>query len=206
MPAASFCRTAPISEAFPILAYNFTFCPSRLIFSSPLSFCSSSCFSWYSACFSRYSFRVSSSGSMNSFPVAPSTMPIFPSYSSVSPSPRPMIAGIFIVRAKIAVWEFVEPPCVTKDSTISLSSCTVSLGAKSSEAKMTGVSVTSPPSWLPDRIDTTRSEMSFTSAARSRIYSSSIDANIWEKLSPVVPTANSALISCVVIIFVIAST
>ena len=37
-------------------------------------------------------------------------------------------AGIAIVLAKIAVWEFKEPWTVTKESTISLSNCTVSEG------------------------------------------------------------------------------
>ena len=53
----------------------------------------------------------------------------------------------------------------------------------------------------PDRTRTIRSEISLTSAARPRIYSSSIAANIWAKLSPVTATAYSALTFCVSMIF-----
>ena len=42
-----------------------------------------------------------------------------------------------MVLASMAVCEFEEPCTVTKDSTFSLSSCTVSLGAKSSATIIT---------------------------------------------------------------------
>ena len=44
----------------------------------------------------------------------------------------PITAGIFMFLASMAVWEFDEPCAVTNARTLSLSSATVSLGARSS--------------------------------------------------------------------------
>ena len=42
----------------------------------------------------------------------------------------PISAGMFIIRARIAVWELVEPCTVTNPRILSLSNCTVSLGVQ----------------------------------------------------------------------------
>ena len=128
-----------------------------------------------------------------------------PSYSGFNSSPKPMIAGIFIVLAKIAVCEFEEPYIVAKPNTFSLSSWTVSLGTRSSAATMTGSSVANATFSAPDKMFKIRSETSFTSAARPCIYASSIAENIAAKLSAVVPTAYSAFTCCAVIILIIDS-
>ena len=78
-----------------------------------------------------------------------------------------MIAGMPIVRARIAVSEFAEPPAVIKPRISDLSSCTVSLGARSSAATMHGTSDTMPLSPSPVRMPTTRVEISRISAARA---------------------------------------
>ena len=125
---------------------------------------------------------------------------ISPSYFGLRASPIPITAGIFIVLARIAVWELDEPYIVANPSTFSLSSCTVSLGARSSAATIQGSVISRVPLLTPQRISSTRSETSFTSAARPCIYASSIDANICAKLSAVVETAYSAFTLCVRII------
>ena len=133
--------------------------------------------------------RSASSGSMISVPLCPSTIAVLPFHSSLTGIPTR--AGIPMVRAKIAVWELEEPSVVTKASRLSLSICTVSLGARSSAMIITG-SMISCLSVCPIRMRIRRSEISLTSAARPCIYSSSIEANNREKLSPVLATANSA--------------
>ena len=85
-----------------------------------------------------------SSGSTYRTPLVPSTIANFPSTVSSSATSVPIRAGMLIVRARIAVWELTEPCTVTKDSTLSFSSCTVSDGAKSSARIITGSSV-----WMP---------------------------------------------------------
>ena len=75
---------------------------------------------------------------MISFPSYPSTIPNLPSQSSGKSTP--IRAGIFIVRARIAVCEFVDPPRVTNERTMFLSSCTVSDGARSSARRIDGSS------------------------------------------------------------------
>lgn len=73
---------------------------------------------------------------------------------------------MFMVRAKIAVWELALPCSVTNPNTMDLSNCTVSLGARSVAAIMDG-SVNSTALFpAPDKISSNLSEMSFTSAAR----------------------------------------
>ena len=83
-----------------------------------------------------------------------------------------------MVRARIAVWELVDPSFVTKERTKDLSNCTVSDGAKSSANKMTGSVELIPPATTPDNTFTTRLEISLMSAALPLMYSSSIAANI----------------------------
>ena len=48
---------------------------------------------------------------------------------------------MFIVLARIAVCELADPYMVMKDSAFSLSSCTVSLGTRSSAAMIDGSSI-----------------------------------------------------------------
>ena len=76
----------------------------------------------------------------------------------------PISAGILMVRARIAVWEFTDPCTVTKDNTRSLFNCTVSEGARSSATMITGSSDAAMPAVLPPSTLNTRSEMSLTSA------------------------------------------
>ena len=102
-------------------------------------------------------------------PSLPSTTAITPSVVSSSGISVPINAGIAMVLAKIAVWEFVEPCTVTNESTLSLSSCTVSDGARSSAKMITGSSVVTPVFPAPERLFNTLSEISFTSAARPLI-------------------------------------
>ena len=177
-----------------MLPYRCTCLPDFVTVSLPFissrSLLFSSSFSWSTW----YLASVSSSGSMMTLPFIPSTIASFPSTSfGISTWTS---AGMFIVRARIAVWEFVEPALVTNARTISLSSCTVSDGARSSATRMIGsvkLLASAPP---PIRSATRREEISLTSAARPLIYSSSMDANISAKLSPVVATAYSALTFC----------
>ena len=72
-----------------------------------------------------------------------------------------------MVRARMAVWLLAEPPRVMKPSSLLRSSCTVSLGVRSSVARMAGSSPRTVPVSAPARMFTTRREMSFTSAARA---------------------------------------
>ena len=155
------------------LSFPFSCSKSSLAFSS--SFKSALYFS-----------KVASSGSTINSAFAPSIIPVFPFHSSLIFTP--IIAGIFIVLAKIAVWEFEEPSSVTKPRSFSLSSCTVSLGARSFATTITDSSKF-PISISPLKIRMTRSLISFTSTLRALKYSSSISANIFEKLSPVTATA-----------------
>lgn len=90
----------------------------------------------------------------------------------------PISAGIFIIRARIAVWEFVEPCTVTKARILLLSICTVSLGVRSSATMIDGSMVLQSICSSPDRLRTSRLEISLTSAERACIYSSSMLANI----------------------------
>ena len=71
-------------------------------------------------------------------PFVPSTIPSFPFTVSSTGSFVPTNAGIPIVLASIAECEFSEPCTVTKDNTLSLSSCTVSDGARSSATIIEG--------------------------------------------------------------------
>ena len=83
---------------------------------------------------------------------------------------------MFMLRARIAVWEFGEPCSVINPSSMSFSNCTVSLGARSSAIRITGW-VRKPDSTAsPESIFTRRFVISFTSAARARKYSSDISA------------------------------
>ncbi len=78
------------------------------------------------------------------FLLLPSTTAIFPSMDS---SYSILIsAGMFIVLARIAVCELEEPCLVTNASTLLLSICTVSLGARSSATTITGSDASSSPS------------------------------------------------------------
>ena len=99
---------------------------------------------------------------------------IFPSQYSFTGTETS--AGMFMLRARIAVWEFGDPCSVINPSSMSFSSWTVSLGARSSAIRITGF-VRKPDSTAsPERIFSSRSVMSFTSAARARKYSSSMSA------------------------------
>ena len=100
---------------------------------------------------------------------------------------------MFMVRARMAVWLLEEPWRVMKPRSLDLSSCTVSLGVRSSATRMAGLSDIMSASSTPISTLTTRREMSFTSAARARMYSSSMAAKAAEKFSPVVETAYSAV-------------
>ena len=98
-----------------------------------------------------------------------------------------------MVRAKMAVWLLEEPWRVMKPRSFVLSSCTVSLGVRSSATRMAGWSAIMSASPTPRRTLTTRREMSFTSAARARMYSSSMAAKAAAKFSPVADAAYSAV-------------
>ena len=108
-----------------------------------------------------------SSGSMTTLPVAPSMMTGRPAYSALRAPPTPTMAGMPMVRARMAVWLDPEPPAVMKPRILDLSSWTVSEGARSSAARMTGTSEAMPPATAPDRMSSSRRETSFTSAARA---------------------------------------
>ena len=192
MPSASLASTLAVSPTLPMLAYSLMCFPSRVTSSLFFSCCRSSLCRSSSCCFSRYAFRVSASGFRISSPAMPSMTAMSPSISG--PTWIPIRAGIFMVLARIAVWELALPSSVTNPSSLDLFICTVSLGARSLAARITGSSPGSFPSRRPWRMPTTRSAMSFTSAERACMYSSSILANIREKLSPVAATAYSALI------------
>ena len=90
----------------------------------------------------------------------------------------PISAGIPIVLARIAVCELTEPLTLTNDNILSLSSWTVSDGARSSAKIITGSSDTMDEALKPLSIFISLSDISFTSADLPLIYSSSIAANI----------------------------
>ena len=79
------------------------------------------------------------------------------------------IQGIFIMRARIAVWELAEPFWVTMARILSFSNCTVSLGARSSARIITGSGIASALTCVPLKIAIRRPEISLISAARPRI-------------------------------------
>ena len=96
-------------------------------------------------------------------------------------------AGIFMVRARMAVWEFSEPRRVRNARIFSLSSWTVSLGVRSSATRITGSRVSRDSSFPPLRQRISRLEISTTSgsfldstrsAARACMYSSVMVENI----------------------------
>ena len=120
-------------------------------------------------------------------------MPVKPSISSSRTPFVPIRAGIPIVLASIAVCELTEPLTLTNDNIFSLSICTVSDGAKSSAMIIDGSSDSIVLLLPPLRIVISLSEISLTSKPLPLIYSSSIAANIDEKLSEVCATAYSAL-------------
>ena len=140
---------------------------------------------------------VASSGSTQNTASLPSTMPIVPEWRLSSSTGTPISAGMFIIRARIAVWEFVEPWTVTNARILRLS--------RSSATMMDGSICAQSSSSSPLRFRIRRFEISFTSAERACMYSSSIFAKISAKLSPVTATAYSALSSSVSIIEWIAS-
>ena len=76
----------------------------------------------------------------------PSTIAILPSMPSGTGVHTS--AGMFIVRARIAVWELVDPSLVTNASTLERSSWIVSLGARSS-ARMIACSISMDCAPLP---------------------------------------------------------
>ena len=183
------------------MAYSLICFPSRVTLSLPLSCCNNFLYSSSAFLRSISSLSVTSSGSIYILPSLPSTTAIFPSNSLSSGISVPTSAGIPIVLASMAVCEFIEPCTVTNASTLSLSICTVSDGARSSAIIMHACFadiLSLPP---PESIVSTLSDISFTSAALAFMYSSSIDANICAKLSSVTATAYSELTFCVLIIF-----
>ena len=163
IPSASLASTLATSPVLPMFAYRWILCP--LFVSVVLPFNSLSIALWRnsSSFWSWYFFRVSASGSTIREPVLPSTTAIFP--SMLSSYSILISAGIFIVLARIAVWELEEPFLVTNARTLLLSICTVSLGARSSATIIDGSAASISPSSCPDNTRTRRSEISFTSAA-----------------------------------------
>ena len=113
----------------------------------------------------------------------------------------PITAGIFMFLASMAVWEFDEPCAVTNARTLSLSSATVSLGARSSAQTIMLSQDSAELSAVPVRLAIMRLEISRTSAERACMYASSIAANISAKLSEVTATAYSALTCWVSMMF-----
>ena len=71
-----------------------------------------------------------------------------------------------MMRARMAVWLLEEPWRVTKARILSLGSCTVSLGVRSSATRMPGSSMEKPV-LPPHRMFTRRVAMSFTSTERA---------------------------------------
>ena len=108
-------------------------------------------------------------GIASDVPVLPSAMAARPSYSGLSASPMPTMAGIPIVRARMAVWLEPEPPAVIKPRILVLSSWIVSDGARSSAQSSTGTSDAMPPCTMPHRMPRMRWLTSLTSAARACI-------------------------------------
>ena len=166
--------------------------PSKVTSSLPLSSCKRAFFSLSLRCSSCIADKVASSGSIYTTPLVPSTTPSLPLRDSSMTISEPIKAGIPIVLARMAVCELTEPFCVTNDNILLLSIWTVSDGARSSATIITGSAASTPLSVLPESIPNSLSVMSLTSAALPRIYSSSMAANICEKLSPVWAMAYSA--------------
>ena len=141
--------------------------PSGVIFSFPFNSSRSFCFSASSCILFSVSFCTSSSGSKITWPEKPSTtaiMPVFRLFKSIG---TPINAGIFIIRARIAVWELVDPCTVTNASIFSLSICTVSLGVKSSATIIDGSVFSQSGCSSPLKLLTRRLDISFTSAERA---------------------------------------
>ena len=97
-----------------------------------------------------------------------------------------------MVRARMAVWLLAEPLRVTKARILSLGSCTVSDGVRSSASSTPGTSMVMEEE-KPQRISTTRRDTSRTSVERAFMYSSSMEANTSANSSPVSWTAWAAL-------------
>ena len=168
MPSPPFSSTGYTSAGVPMLQQICTFCPSAVTEGRAFN-CRRACNFFCCRC-CRFSIRsrMASSGSSTSMPLPPSTMTSRPSYSGRSLSPMATMAGIPMVRARMAVWLAPEPPVVTKARIFRLSSCMVSLGARSSAASTTGPSKSGRDRSTPVRAANILSDTSFTSALRSR--------------------------------------
>ena len=121
----------------------------------------------------------SSVGSMITSPVIPSTITISPCFTSWVIDLVPTTAAISNERLIIAEWLVRPPIFVTKPWTNSLFNCAVSDGVKSFPIITTlssiilGFGNSTPKRWASTRLETSR-----ISAARSLIYSLSIDSKI----------------------------
>ena len=81
---------------------------------------------------------AASSGSRIRLPLSPSTMAMVPLFRASSSAGTEISAGMFIIRARIEVWELAEPFKVTKARIFALSIWTVSEGVRSSATIMEG--------------------------------------------------------------------
>ena len=101
-----------------------------------------------------------------------------------------------MVRARMAVWLLLEPWRVMMPSSFDLSSRTISLGVRSSVARMAGRLSCMEASERLVRMFTIRRETSRTSADRARMYSSSTAAKAAANSLPAAETAYSAVPPC----------
>ena len=142
-------------------------CPSKVTFSLPFNSWRSLSFSASSSILFSVCALISSSGSKVTVPSKPSTTAVIPVLSSSRSIGTPIRAGMFIIRARIAVWELVEPWTVTNARILSLSIWTVSLGLKSSATITDGSIELKSVSSCPLKLRTRRSEISLISAERA---------------------------------------
>ncbi len=163
MPSLAY--TSAMSLIEPMFAYSRIFCPSFVTGFMPFSFCRSFfCVSDF-CFFSCICIIVSMSGSIYTSPLKPSTIISAPLYLAFVIPLAPITAGMFIVLARIEVWELELPFSVTKARIFDLSSCTVSEGARSSAPTITGTSDLIPVSSALASIEISLSDISLTSAA-----------------------------------------
>ena len=103
IPSASLSSTLAMSDTLPIFAYRCTCLPSFVTVSCPFICCSSCCFSASSAMRAFVCSHTSLEGSTTKVPANPSTTACIPFCRASSSTGTPIRAGMFIIRARIAV-------------------------------------------------------------------------------------------------------
>ena len=152
-------------------------CPSRVMEGNSRSSKSCTTCSCSRDRCSRKKRSVSGAGRKMTKPELPSMIIVSPERMRVVRSRKPATAGIFKLRAMMAVCEVQPPAFVAKPCTFSVLSSAAIEGIKSSAIKIaSSEKLLNPRGCVPERILIIRLETSSRSVPRARIYSSVICA------------------------------